>query len=181
MSDIYDRIDELLKKRGWSRRQLAVAAEIPPSTLQSAFDRKTKNLSSDYVSRIAVVLDVNMDDLVDDELKEQARAYTLLANAFNPKRDNTKDGFYSLVSNSQTAELIEKSRQRAILKFLSDTDTAVSDDDLVKMLLDNFDNLNRFGKFEAVLLLDGMTHNPRYNGHYDEMYAAMIGDDNGET
>lgn len=38
----YERIDLLLRRRGMSRRKLAIAAGIPASSLQSAMARMTK-------------------------------------------------------------------------------------------------------------------------------------------
>ena len=44
--DLYNRIDQLLNKKNMSRRQLAKMIGVPPTTLQSAFE-KNSNLSVD--------------------------------------------------------------------------------------------------------------------------------------
>lgn len=62
--DIYSNIDKLLEQKKLSRRKLAMLAEIPPTTLQSAFSRKTENLSFDTIKRIANVLEVTPFDLM---------------------------------------------------------------------------------------------------------------------
>ena len=51
------RLDAILKSRGMSRRQAAIAAKIPPSTLQSAMERG-KNISVDMLQQLAAALDI---------------------------------------------------------------------------------------------------------------------------
>jgi len=65
--EIYGRIDELLQAKKLSRRRLATIAKIPPTTLQSAFGRKSKGLSFEYLQRIADALDVSVDYLLGEE------------------------------------------------------------------------------------------------------------------
>lgn len=60
MNDIYERIDALLEEKGWSRRQLAIAANIKPGTLSAAFARKTKKISSDMMQQLASALNVGV-------------------------------------------------------------------------------------------------------------------------
>lgn len=62
--DIYDKIDRILEQKNLSRRKLAIIAKIPPTTLQSAFSRKTENLPFDTIKRIAEVLEVTPFDLI---------------------------------------------------------------------------------------------------------------------
>lgn len=62
--DMYERIDHELRKLGLSRRQLALKAEIPESTLSTAFMRKTKKLSIEYVQRIAQIIGVPWHELM---------------------------------------------------------------------------------------------------------------------
>lgn len=56
--DIYDRIDKELETRHMSRRQLAIAAGIPESTISTAFFRRTKKLSMENIQKIAAVLNI---------------------------------------------------------------------------------------------------------------------------
>ena len=60
-----EKIDALIKARGLSRRKVAIMANIPPSTLQSAIERN-KNLSTDMLRKIAIALDVSLSDLLWD-------------------------------------------------------------------------------------------------------------------
>lgn len=57
------RLDAILKSRGMSRRQAAIAAKIPPSTLQSAMERG-KNISVDMLQSIANALEVPIGELL---------------------------------------------------------------------------------------------------------------------
>lgn len=61
--DLYNRIDQLLNKKNMSRRQLAKIIGVPPTTLQSAFE-KNSNLSIDRLSKIAKALDVEPGDIL---------------------------------------------------------------------------------------------------------------------
>lgn len=65
MNGMYERINELLKKRNMTKKQLAQAASIPYSTLISAFNRSSENMSFDYVKRMATALEVGVYDLID--------------------------------------------------------------------------------------------------------------------
>lgn len=58
-----DKIDAIIKERGLSRRQVAIKAQIPPSTFQSAMERK-KNISTDMLKKVATVLNVSLSDLL---------------------------------------------------------------------------------------------------------------------
>lgn len=58
-----DLIDDILKKRGMSRRQLALAAGIPPSSLQAAMARG-KNMTIEMVQAIAATLNVSVSSLL---------------------------------------------------------------------------------------------------------------------
>lgn len=54
----YELIDSLLHERGMSRRQLAIQAGIPESTMSSIFARKSQHVSHDTVNKIASVLGI---------------------------------------------------------------------------------------------------------------------------
>ncbi|MGI6403962.1 MAG: helix-turn-helix domain-containing protein [Oscillospiraceae bacterium] len=56
--DFYDLIDLILRDEHMSRRSLAEQAGIPPTSLQSAFTRKSKGLAFETIVKIADVLDL---------------------------------------------------------------------------------------------------------------------------
>lgn len=60
-------IDHILQSRGMSRRQLAIAAKIPPSSLQSAMTRG-KRMTIEMVMSIADALDVDPYSLMDFDM-----------------------------------------------------------------------------------------------------------------
>lgn len=63
-----EKIDAIIKKNGLSRRQVAIKAQIPPSSFQSAMERN-KNISIDMLRKIGAALGVDWMELVaDDEL-----------------------------------------------------------------------------------------------------------------
>lgn len=64
--DIYEKIEALLKARKMSKRQLAKKINVSPSTLTSSFLRKSKSISFEMISRIAIALDVDANYLLED-------------------------------------------------------------------------------------------------------------------
>ena len=66
------KIDKILESKGISRRQLAISAGIPPSTLQSAFERN-KEIPLSMLTSIADALGVSIYYVLGDE--ELARFY----------------------------------------------------------------------------------------------------------
>jgi transcriptional regulator with XRE-family HTH domain len=62
--DIYDRIEAALKDKKMTRRQLALRAGLPPSTLNSALNRKSKNISNDMLQKIANTLELDVEYLL---------------------------------------------------------------------------------------------------------------------
>ena len=61
---IHERIDELIRKEGISRRKLALKAGIAPATLQSALADK-RSISFDTLNKIAGVFNVPVNDLLE--------------------------------------------------------------------------------------------------------------------
>lgn len=81
-----ERIDSLLKARNMSHRQLAIFADIPPSTLQSALERN-RSFSFEMLQRIAKALDVTINDIVagdwDSLTHTQSAIFNRLSSAFD--------------------------------------------------------------------------------------------------
>ena len=63
--NLYRRIDNILETRGMSRRQLAIAAGIPPSTLQSVLSRQ-KSMTAEMLQQIADAFHITLGFLFDD-------------------------------------------------------------------------------------------------------------------
>ena len=71
-------IDNKLKELGMSRRKLALQAGIPPSTLQTAFDKK-RELSIENLIRISDTLDIPLYNLTDWVITRQKNGYQVRA------------------------------------------------------------------------------------------------------
>lgn len=83
---IAERIDDLLKVRNMSRRQLAISANIPPSTLQSALERN-RNFSFEMLQEVAKALGVTINDIVEGNwaklMPAQPNTFDRLSSAFD--------------------------------------------------------------------------------------------------
>lgn len=77
MKNMYERIDELLKKRNMTKKQLAQAASIPYSTLISAFNRSSETMSFDYVKRMATALEISVNELLNVEEQKGVMQMTI--------------------------------------------------------------------------------------------------------
>ena len=74
---VCERIDEELKKRGLSRRQLAIKAGIAPSSFQSAMQRN-KDISLDMLFKISDVLEMPITYLLGEPETDPEEELTLL-------------------------------------------------------------------------------------------------------
>lgn len=68
-----EKIDSIIKEKGLSRRKVAMMANIPPSTLQSALERN-KNITIEMLEKIANALDVPVFSLAVPNLQDDIAA-----------------------------------------------------------------------------------------------------------
>ena len=73
---VCETIDCLLEKKHMSRRQLAIAAGIPPSTLQSALSRN-KEISLDMLEKLAQALNVSVASLLPEQLVQDVADFAM--------------------------------------------------------------------------------------------------------
>lgn len=73
MSDFYDSVQAILTQRHITKKELATKADIPYSSLISAFNRRSESFSTSYIRRIAEVLNVPLTDLIPVEQAEAVR------------------------------------------------------------------------------------------------------------
>lgn len=78
-----ERIDAIIKERGLSRRKVAILAQIPPSTFQSAMERN-KNMSVDMLEKVAQALDISLSDLYYSTTAQQALFSHMQSNPSTP-------------------------------------------------------------------------------------------------
>lgn len=128
---VYNKIDELLNQKNMSRRQLAKEIGVAPSTLQSAFEAKSK-LSIERLKKILAVLDARYEDIYPSNLLGEAIKYNLFTGmidgeqsaSFVPNDPNMKrieNAFSMLNSDGQAvaAERVEELAQ--IPKYQNDS------------------------------------------------------------
>jgi len=65
LADMYDIIQALLNQKDLNKRQLAKLADIPYSSLISAFNRRSESFSSSHLQKIASALEVTVDDILE--------------------------------------------------------------------------------------------------------------------
>ena len=98
----YDRIEELLQKKGLSKRQLAIKAGVPYQTVISAFRRKSEGFSLEYKTKIAEALEVNLSDLYGFQIDpEKERTLALEVKAIEKQEKKLLQSFRKLNSDGQ--------------------------------------------------------------------------------
>lgn len=85
---VYNKIDELLNQKNMSRRQLAKEIGVAPSTLQSAFEAKSK-LSIERLKKILAVLDAKYEDIYPPDLLGDAIKHNILTGLFDGEQSNS--------------------------------------------------------------------------------------------
>ena len=63
--NLSQKINLMLMSDGMSRRELAIKANIPPSTLQSSIEKGCKNFDLWNAKKIADVFGITIDELID--------------------------------------------------------------------------------------------------------------------
>ena len=100
MPDMYDVIQELLNQKDMNKKELANKAGIPYSSLISAFNRRSDSFSSSYLQKIAIALDVSMNEILDyayDERDNHTRKVIEMLEDMGFSFDY--DGYYDLYGN----------------------------------------------------------------------------------
>lgn len=118
------KIEKILKDRGLSRRQLAISAKIPPSTLQSALERN-KEIPLSMLSSVADALGVNIYYVIgDDELQhfggeglDVFKTASQIAQEENELLFRGLSAFMTL--NGYTVSPVEESEGEGIFKILN--------------------------------------------------------------
>jgi len=150
MSDVYEKISELLCIRGMNRRQLAEAAEIPYSSLMSAFSRKSGSFSHDHLQRIAKALNTSVDTLLGTGPS--------IAHSFNEgirwldlgEIRNIEDAVWGLLYKQGYVVHINSDNVHAILDIKNNTSYLVSELGYKKLV----SSIKSFALFQVKQLLD---------------------------
>ena len=119
---LYNKIDDLLAQKNMSRRQLAKAIDVPPTTLQSAFEKKS-NISIERLKKILAVLDARYEDVYPPEQLSAAIIHNI---KYGLEGDSSKDAWSEGAQELHTPAW-EKAR-RAFYELPNDwqKDTAIN-------------------------------------------------------
>lgn len=100
MADMYDIINSLLNEKDMNKKELAEKAKIPYSSLISAFNRRSESFSATHLQKIAIALEVTVDEMLGFASESSDRYHE---EAFDVLRDNgftvDIDEDYSLYGN----------------------------------------------------------------------------------
>lgn len=160
---VCERIDRELKRRNLSRRQLAIMAGIPPSSLQSAMQRNG-NLSLDMVFKIADALEIPAPSLLDNSSEraaDETRALgiklsrTLAEYEAAKKRGAPKEELVRLMEKCTTLGM--EANQRA----------------QESILLREFQRLNSPGKDAALGYVKALAEMPEYQDKVSEVSHVL--------
>lgn len=172
-------IDTILQHKNMSRRQLAKAASIPPSSLQSALERG-KNISADMLQKIADVLQVPVELIINPErilkvVQESPAFLDMLRSNFYEI-----DGFDDLSTEEQNEVIVHFLNQNPDVMELffwgtnSEKDklmevgkeSAPTDDEMLKIncaaVSSYMEKMNRAGQAVAVQTVKTLADMPEY-------------------
>lgn len=172
-------IDTILQHKNMSRRQLAKAASIPPSSLQSALERG-KNISADMLQKIADVLQVPVELIINPErilkvVQESPAFLDMLRSNFYEI-----DGFDDLSTEEQNEVIVHFLNQNPDVmelffwgtnsekeKLMEVGEESVpTDDEMLKMncaaVSSYMEKMNRAGQAVAVQTVKTLADMPEY-------------------
>ena len=172
-------IDAILQHKNMSRRQLAKAASIPPSSLQSALERG-KNISADMLQKIADVLQVPVELIMNPErILKAVQASPVFLDMLR-KYFYEIDGFENLSTEEQNEVILHFLNQNpdVMESFFWGTnsekekltevgkESAPTDDELLKInctvVSSYMEKMNRAGQAVAVQTVKTLADMPEY-------------------
>ncbi len=106
--ETYENIDRELEKRGMSRRKLALAIDVPPSTFQSMMERK-RGMTIELLRKIAGALGVSVYTLADFELASEAVTEEINAN----RRENQLLSHFRTLNDNGQRVAVERVQELA--------------------------------------------------------------------
>ena len=185
---VCETIDCLLEKKHMSRRQLAIAAGIPPSTLQSALSRN-KEISLDMLEKLAQALNVSIASLMPERLVQDMADYAMQIAERNKtlEREGLLDGLsqeqrdrltdpQKITEDSLTRawknkdEIIKREAWKAAEEILVEYMDGLSAGYLRKSVQKYFDEMNTLGQIVAVKMMETLTQQPDYRPRPTEFW-----------
>ena len=144
---LYNKIDDLLAQKNMSRRQLAKAIDVPPTTLQSAFEKKS-NISIERLKKILAVLDARYEDVYPPEQLSAAIIHNI---KYGLEGDLSKDAWSEGAKETYTPAW-EKAR-RAFYELPNEWQKDAAIDWQLEILHKNMGKNYNNAVFEALLRL----------------------------
>lgn len=168
---ISEKIDNLLKDRNMSRRQLAIKAGISPSTLQSAMERG-KNFSIEMLQKIAEALSLSFHEFyiylfLDAPFEQAIEFMKITNNMYSALEIIAKDEHLP----KATRELVKENLPNpAIFGALSSISVITSkhyETTVTTEIFNAFKKLNAHGKQVAVDRVEELTKIPEYQAKFE--------------
>ena len=153
--DLYNRIDKIINHKGMSRRQLAIACEIPPSTLQTALSRHS-GLTLENLQKIADVLNVPLGKLLQDNKPKIQQNTTITSLLFG---DMDKEVLETI--NKWIVSEDEKANLFSIGEALKPTDSEMFRFNC-NAIESCMEKMNRLGQSTAVKLVKELSETPEF-------------------
>lgn len=185
---VCETIDCLLEKKHMSRRQLAIAAGIPPSTLQSALSRN-KEISLDMLEKLAQALNVSVASLLPEQLVQDVADFAMQIAERNKalEREGLLDGLpqeqrdrltdpQKITEDSLTRawknkdEILKREAWKAAEEILVEYMDGLSAGYLRKSVQKYFDEMNTLGQIVAVKMMETLAQQPDYRPRPTEFW-----------
>lgn len=185
---VCETIDCLLEKKHMSRRQLAIAAGIPPSTLQSALSRN-KEISLDMLEKLAQALNVSIAALMPERLVQDVADFAIQIAEKNKtlEREGLLDGLsqeqrdrltdpQKITEDSLTRawqnkdEILKREAWKAAAETLVEYMDGLSADYLSKSVQKYFDEMNTLGQIVAVKMMETLAEQPDFRPRPTEFW-----------
>ena len=185
---VCETIDYLLKKKHMSRRQLAIEAGIPPSTLQSALSRN-KEISLDMLEKVAQALNVSVATLMPEKLVQEVADFSrqmaeenkklerkgLLDGLPQEQRDRLTNPQKIIEENLERAyknkdEVLEREAWMAAAETLIEYKNSLSAGYLRECVQNRFDKMNILGQLVAAKVMETLAEIPDFHPRPTEFW-----------
>lgn len=138
--NIFDRIDAWLNENNVSRRKLAIMANLPPSSLQSALSRRNK-MSYDMLDALSRAMCVSVDFLLygttEEDLAFEALEAELAGYGYSISYDDNEPGWCYIYLTSSAEEptfIMSEEAEHLPVSFIeSELKSALYDGEKLKM------------------------------------------------
>jgi transcriptional regulator with XRE-family HTH domain len=157
-----DKIKELRRAHKMSQGELAEKAEISRISL-GYYERNVRHPNVEVAKRIAIALGSSLEALFDNEAVKEAEEMAVQISQGDPSvRTKAYQAQLGWRLSSDTLYAIDHAEGRSNTFFLNEVKT-IPESYLRESLLQEFESLNRRGKFEAVRRLEELVDSSRFS------------------